>query len=224
MYKVCLVEDNPDWRVMLADWLRVCRRLELLVAWDSGEEALKAIPRIKPDVILMDIKMRAMSGIECLTALRRLSPPVVCPIVMLTEYDDGELIFRALKAGADGYLLKRDASGKELETAVVEVMAGGGPMSPSIAHQVIAFFQTHQPTYLSDGERQELAAIPLTAREKEVLEFATQGLTYKEIASVLSISMDTVRRHFQNIFFKLHIHSRCDPRLYFLSHQREHRP
>ena len=224
MYKVCLVEDNPDLRVLLADWLKGCRRLTLLAAWGSGEEALKELPRIKPDVILMDIKMPGMSGIECLVGLRRLSPPIVCPVVMLTQYDDGELIFRALKAGADGYVLKRNASGRELETAVVEVMAGGGPMSPSVAHQVILFFQTHQPNYLPDVARRELAAFPLTAREEEVLEFATRGFTYKEIASGLNISLDTVRRHFQNIFLKLHIHSRCDPRLYSLSHQREHRP
>jgi DNA-binding NarL/FixJ family response regulator len=219
-----LVEDNPDSRELLVDSVQRCRRLELLAVCGSGEEALKELPKVKPDVVLMDIRLPGMSGIECLEALRHLSPPCDCPVLMLTEYGAGELIFDALQAGADGYLLKRDAGGKELEAAIVEVMAGGGPMSPSVAHLVIASFHPSQGADCRSHDAHSAAVMALSAREQDVLMFAARGLAYKEISGHLGISLNTVRKHIRSICYKLHVQSRCDPRLYSVSQQYLDRP
>src|SRR6266540_306469 len=133
MYKVCLVEDDSASRELLVLATQGCRKFKLVSAYETGKEALKELPKIKPDVILMDIKLPGMTGIECLAAFRKLSPPSRSRVLMLTEHEDADLIFDALKAGADGYLIKRHTSGKALQAAILEVMAGGGPMSPSIA-------------------------------------------------------------------------------------------
>lgn len=152
-----------------------------------------------------------------MAALRHLSPPYSSCVLILTEYEGCDLIVDALKAGADGYLLKRDACGKELEAAIVGVMAGGGPMSPSVAHKVIASFQSHQQGTASSDSPTACSTCPLTAREREVLKLIAQGFAYKQIADQLDISLNTARTHLRSLYLKLHIHSRCDPRLYSVS-------
>jgi DNA-binding NarL/FixJ family response regulator len=214
MYKVCLVEDDPDSRELLVDCLRSCHRLQLMGAYGTAEEALREVPRINPDVVLMDIRLPGRSGIDCLIALRQLIPPCNATVVMLTEYEDGNLIFEALKAGAEGYLLKRHASARELLAAIVEVMAGGRPFNRTVAQKVTAFFQALPPSASGYSVQPVLEPAALTPCEQEVLKFAARGLTYKEVAGGLNISVDTVGKHLQSIFHKLHIHCRTDPRLY----------
>ena len=140
MFKICLVEDGRNARELSVHAIQGCKRLEVAGVYGTGEEALRKVPKVKPDVVLMDIKLPGMSGIECLAALRHLSPPFNRPVIILTEHEGADLIFEALKAGANGYLLKRHASGQELQAAIMEVMAGGGPMSPSVARKVIDLF------------------------------------------------------------------------------------
>ena len=135
MYTVCLVEDNADSRELFADWLRSCKRLQFLGPYGTAEEALREVPKVNPDVILMDIRLPGRSGIDCLIALRQLVPPCNAAVVMLTEYEDGNLIFEVLQAGAEGYLLKRHASPRELQAAIIEVMAGGRPFHRTVAQR-----------------------------------------------------------------------------------------
>jgi len=219
MYTVCFVEDDPDARQLLVDTIQICRRLELLGAYSSGEEAIRELPAVKPDVVLMDIKMPGMSGIQCVSALRDLSPLCSCSILMLTEYDKDDLVIEAFKSGANGYLLKRFAHGQRLQAAIIEVMTGGAPMSPGIGRKMVA--NLHRPRLANALGRSYVAstAPPLTECEGEVLHDLTDGLAYKEMADHLDVSLNTVRKHLRNIYYKLDVHSRCDPRLYAASRQ-----
>lgn len=213
------MEDDPNSRELLILSVQGCRKFRLVSTYENGSEALKELPKIKPDVVLMDIKLPGMNGIECLVALRSLVPAFKSRVLFLTEHDDTELIFAALKAGASGYLVKRHTSGKDLEAAILDVMAGGGPMSPSIARKVIDYFHISQPGLaVSTGQSTQLLP-ELSARQKEVLKLATRGLTYKEMASQLDVSLDAVRKHLQGIYQKLHVRSRSDPVLYSVSRQ-----
>ena len=240
MYKVCLVEDEPDSRELLVDYLRSCKRLQLMGAYGTAEEALREVPLVNPDVVLMDIKLPGRSGIDCLVSLRELIPPCNASVIMLTEYENGTVIFQALQAGAEGYLLKRHASARELQDAIEEVMAGGRPFNRTVAQKVTAFFRTMSLPEVLGGEKNRTqwnASLPgsgiqlqhpgarafqshplepaaLTPCEQEVLKFTALGLTYKEVAGGLNISVDTVGKHVQSIFHKLDIHTRTDPRLY----------
>ena len=238
MYTVCLVEDNADSRELFADWLRSCKRLQLLGAYSTGEEALREVPQVNPDAILMDIKLPGISGIDCVIALQQLIPSCNASVLMLTGHEDGNLIFEALQAGAQGYLLKRHASAREFEAAIVEVMAGGRPFDRMVAQTVTRFFQTSptsdgrdafhpRPQCFGKNGTQWNASLPgsgiqshalglaaLTPCELKVLKFVALGLTYKEVADGLKISVATVGKHVQSIFHKLGIRSRTDPRLY----------
>jgi len=169
----------------------------LISIHSSAEDALREIPRRKPDVVLMDLKLPGMNGIECLKRLKQIKPPLLCHVLVLSEYEENDLVFEAFKAGASGYLLKNRIS--ELAVAIKDVMAGGSVMSPVIARKVIRFFQG-SPTTLS----------ALSKRELEVLADLSGGLTNKEIAAKLSISENTVFRHVASIYEKLHVHSRVD--------------
>jgi len=164
VFKVCLVEDDPNSQELFVHFMQKCKRLELVGAYATGPEALQELPKVNPDVVLMDIKLPGMSGIECVKALRRLSLPCVSTVLMLTDYDDDKLILDSLKAGANGYLLKRHTAGKELEAAIVDVMTGGGPMSRSIARKLIACFQTSQPR---EGEHPTGPREPTNAFSRE---------------------------------------------------------
>lgn len=163
----------------------------------TGEEALRDLPPHCPDVVLMDINLPRMSGIECVRRLKELLPEV--NILMLTVYEESERIFDSLRAGASGYLLKR-APRQELMDAMAQVHAGGSPMTGSIARKVVHYFKQ-----LGEAPR-ELET--LSPREREILERLGEGAAYKEIADTLGLSLDTIRMHVRGIYRKLHVHSR----------------
>jgi DNA-binding NarL/FixJ family response regulator len=141
------------------------------------------------------------------------SPPFQGRIVMPSEHEDSGMIFDALRAGAAGYLLKKHTSSKQLEAAIEEVLAGGAPLSPSVARKVIAYFQTTDPVLSLRAAAGFQPTQPLSMRQQQVLDLLTEGLMYKEIAARLGISINGIRKHLQVIYHKLHVRSRCDPAL-----------
>ena len=165
----------------------------------NGREALRDLPTVKPDVVVMDIQMPGMSGIECTFRLKELIPET--PILILTVSADPQTVFRALEAGADGYLLKRSRP-EQLEAAIRDVLTGGAPMTSEIARRVVASFR-QRATRRDDAAR-------LTPREEEVLQLLAKGFANKEIADKMSVSYETVRDHLRNIYEKLHVHSRTE--------------
>jgi DNA-binding NarL/FixJ family response regulator len=196
---VALVEDDAGIRDNLVALLNGSPGFRCVGACPTGEEALLEIPHWQPDVVLMDINLPRMSGIECVARLKARMPDIL--VLMLTVYEDGDSIFRALKAGASGYLVKRLASDKLLE-AIEEVSAGGAPMSCQIARKVVQFFHRAGPS-------QEVSE-NLSPRELEILDLLVAGYFFKEIADRLSISGETVRTHVNHIYRKLHVRSRTE--------------
>jgi len=199
MHTVAIVEDNAHLRELLARQLQRCHALTCCGAYADAEQALREIPRRKPAIVLMDIKLPGMDGIECTRQLRKALPNL--NIVMLTEHGDSDLIFEALKAGANGYLLRKHTTSDQIEQALAEVMAGGSPMTPHIARKVVNYFQQ-----LGNAPGLE----KLTSREKQVLACLVEGWLYKEIAHRLGISLDTTRKHLCNIYRKLQVSSRTE--------------
>lgn len=194
---VAIVEDDPLWRASLETLLRETEGVELVESCGTAEAALAALPRRKPTVVLMDINLPKMSGVECIRPLRALLPGV--QVIMLTAYDDNDRIFQALQAGANGYLLKR-ARADEIVEAIREVQRGGAPMSTYIARKVVQSFQHPNPvTCAEDG---------LSKRETEVLDCVARGYSDKEVADSLGLSVATVRSYLKTIYGKLHVHSR----------------
>jgi DNA-binding NarL/FixJ family response regulator len=196
---IAIVEDQRDMRESLVEWLGNAPGLRCVGAHASAEEALRRIPDENPDVVLMDINLTGMNGIECVSRLRGKLPQI--QVLMLTTYDDGDLIFDSLRAGASGYLLK-NMPRDELVQALQQVRAGGGPMSLQIARKVINYF--HESAKPSQSLRL------LTARESEILKLLAKGYLYKEIAEHLGVSMSTVRTHISAVYEKLHVHSRTE--------------
>lgn len=202
---VSIVEDDEDIRSNLVRLISKSSGFRLAGEYASAEEALKEIPAAVPQVLLMDINLPGMDGIECVRRLKSDFPQL--QIVMLTVYEDGDQIFQSLRAGASGYLLKRTPRNKILES-LRDVCSGGSPMNSHIARKVVQFFnQLSQPDA-------ELAT--LSSREREVLDHLSRGEMYKEIADKLQISLDTVRKHLQSIYQKLHVHSRTAAVLRYL--------
>jgi DNA-binding NarL/FixJ family response regulator len=195
---VCIVEDDQELRESVLNYLQDTPGFRCLGAYGSAEEALKEIPGRQPAVVLMDINLPGMNGIQCMEKLRALQPGV--QVLMFTVYEDSDQVFEALVAGACGYMVKSTPPEKVLE-AIREVHTGGSPMSSHIARKVVKHF--HQMPSV-DG------MASLSKREEEVLHHLSQGYLYKEIADKLSISIDTVRKHLNNIYGKLQVHSRTD--------------
>jgi DNA-binding NarL/FixJ family response regulator len=194
---VSIVEDDTPTRGILADWLRESDDFRCIGVHNNGESALAAVPEEKPSVVLMDINLPGISGIEC---VRRLKPQMPrTQFVMLTVYDDPEHIFKALTSGACGYLLKR-VPRTELLAALKDVHVGGSPMSSNIARKVVQSFQRFNSSALEDED--------LSPREREVLELLARGYLYKEISDALHISVPTVNTHIRHIYEKLHVRSR----------------
>jgi len=209
MTRIAIVEDNKVIRESLAAYVHRDPELRCICTCGSAEEALEKLPRERPDVVLMDIQLPNQSGIECTAKLKQLLPGV--RIIMVTVYGNPDLIFKALSAGACGYLLKR-CTPEELITAVREVQQGGAPMSREIARQVIAFFQglPKPPDTASEVEN-------LSPREREILDLLTQGFSDKEIADRIGVKHGTVRWHLQHVYEKLHVRSRTEAALKFRS-------
>ncbi len=199
---VGIVEDDSAIR---ASWVKILNGLpgyRCVGEFGSAEEALAGVPMNPPDFVLMDINLPGMSGVECTRLLKRRLPNV--EVVMLTMFGDRDRIFDALRAGASGYLLKRTTPAT-LKAALDEARAGGAPMSPQVARQVVQFFQ---PQKAVAGAADDLET--LSEREAEILLLLTKGFQYKEIADKLGISIDTIRTYIRRIYQKLHVHSRTE--------------
>ena len=195
--RVAIVEDDDSIRASLVNMLgrtSVCRPV---CNYADAESALLGMAQHKPEVVMMDINLPGMDGVECVRRLKTEMPSA--QFIMLTVYGDSERVFRSLMAGASGYLLKRTPS-PALVSAIREVHAGGSPMTPQIARRVVQYFRK-LPDHFSELEQ-------LTPREKEILVQLSEGFLYKEIVDHLGISMDTVRTYIRRIYEKLHVHSR----------------
>jgi DNA-binding NarL/FixJ family response regulator len=196
---VSIVDDEADLREHMAGYLSAAGDIRCKSAYATAEEALEHLPQDKPDVILMDINLGGMDGIECVRRLKTLMPEA--QVLMLTVFEDTEKIFRALSAGASGYLLKRMSPRKLIE-AIAEVREGGSPMSAPIARKVVQSFQS-APTRGDDS-------VALSQREHSVINGLAQGLAYKQIADELGVSIHTVRNYIRRIYEKLHVQSRSE--------------
>jgi len=205
--KVSIVEDNRGTRESLTELLGRAPALRCVGAHPTGEEALQRIPAEEPDVVLMDINLPGMSGIECVSRLKERLPKT--QVLMLTTYEESDLIFDSLRRGASGYLLK-NMPPAELIQAVEQVHAGGAPMSMQIARKVVNHFQ--QIRHATSEVEQ------LTKREQEILALLAKGFLYKEIADQLGITLSTVRAHLHAIYEKLHVMSRTEAVVKYLGH------
>jgi DNA-binding NarL/FixJ family response regulator len=203
---VAVVEDNPGLRRSLTRIISHATGMRCLGAYADGKTALTQLPALKPDVVLMDINMPGMNGIECTERLKLSLPET--QVIMVTVYEDAESVFRALQAGACGYLLKR-ASSDEIIDAINEVRGGGAPMTSEIARKVVHAFQK--------PPAQSGAKVELSHREKEILELLSQGFANKEIADKLNISYQTVKVHVKHIYEKLHVRSRSEALMLYVS-------
>jgi len=202
---VAIVEDNHDIRLALEQIIESSEEYTLAVSCISGEEAVVKLPIFQPKVVLMDIGLGGISGIEVVRQLKTSNPEIL--FMMCTIYDDDVKIFEALSAGASGYVLKKTPPQKLLE-AIKELVEGGAPMSSQIASKVVAAFQT-KPGNTSPGAVESVLDV-LSKREKEILEMLATGLLYKEIADKLSISSETVRKHVYHVYEKLHVGNRIE--------------
>ena len=196
---VSIVEDNDKLRGTLARVINRADGFRCVSDYANAEDALKDLPTARPEVVLMDINLPGMNGVECVRQLKQLLPQT--QVMMLTVYEDSDSLFNSLRAGASGYLLKRTASARLLE-AVRDVFAGGAPLSPQLARRVVQFFS--KPAALDSG----LAR--LTPAEREFLDQLAKGYAYKEIADRMTISIDTVRSYVRTVYEKLHVHSRTE--------------
>jgi DNA-binding NarL/FixJ family response regulator len=210
MTKIAIVEDNKTIRESLAEFVQTDPENRCVCACATAEEALKVIPKHQPEIVLMDVQLPKMSGIECCAQLKQLLPSV--QIIMVTVYEDTERIFKALRAGACGYLLKR-CTPEDLVSAIREVQQGGAPMSREIARKVIFSFQ--EPIAATAGVED------LSPRELEILELLAEGFPNKQIASRMGVTDGTVRWHLRHVYNKLHVRSRVEAALKFRSAQSE---
>lgn len=208
MARIIIVEDNHVVRASLEELVNSLPGCECSACCSTGEEALKIVPRLKPDLVMMDIHLPNLSGIECTARLKDKLPSLA--VLILTVYEDEAKIFEALKAGASGYILKR-SDPREIVQAIDEVLAGGAPMTSSIARKVVDSFR--QPRVAG------ASGAALSRRETEVLQALSKGLSNKEIAEHLCINVETVRWHLKQIYDKLHVHGRTEAALKFLGLQ-----
>src|SRR5271170_2950775 len=202
---VSIVEDNDKLRETLVRVLNRADGFRCVSQYANAEDALKDLPQAKPDVVLMDINLPGMNGVECVRQLKKIAPEI--QVMMLTVYEDTENIFDALAAGASGYMLKRTA-GKELLEAIQEVKRGGSPMTTHIARKVVQSFQRSAAA--------EAQTESLSEREQQVLDLLSRGLIYKEIAEKLGISYETVHTYIRRIYEKLQVRTRTEAVAKFL--------
>lgn len=196
--KVGIIEDEKHIRDSLCALIHGSPGFSCEHAFDNAEEAIEKIPGLQLDVVLVDIHLSGRSGIDCVNAIKPLCPAT--GFLMCTSYEDVETVFKALKAGASGYITKTMQPAKLLE-AIADIHNGGSPMSSHIARKIVHSFHESGST----GELDKLSS-----REKEILDFLSKGLRYKEIAGKLFLSTETVRKHIRNIYEKLQVQSRTD--------------
>ena len=202
---VSIVEDNDKLRGTLARVLSRAEGFQFISDYPSAEDALKGLPRDQPEVVLMDINLPGINGLECVRQLKQVMPKVL--VMMLTAYEDTENIFSALAAGATGYMLKRTPQAQLLE-AIREVQRGGSPMTTHIARKVVSSFQQSAPSVPPTEN--------LSEREQQVLDHLAQGFLYKEIAEKLGISYETVHTYVRRIYEKLQVRTRTEAVAKFL--------
>jgi len=210
MTRIAIVEDNKVIRESLVEFVQADPECRCVCACATAEEALQQIPKHEAEIVLMDIQLPNLSGIECTAQLKRLVPTL--QIIMVTVYEDTERIFKALRAGACGYLLKR-CTPEELLSAIREVRQGGAPMSRDIARKVITSFQ--EPLTAA------VEVEGLSPREREILELLAQGFPNKEIDRRVGVNDGTVRWHLRHVYDKLHVRSRTEAALKFRSARTE---
>jgi len=208
MITVSIVDDEKELCESIATFVNGAPGFRCVSMYHSGEAALEHLPKDQPDVVLMDINMSGISGIECAGRLKALMPQI--QIMMLTVYEDTDQIFKALSAGASGYMLKRLTPGKLLE-AIQDVHGGGSPMSSSIARKVVGSFQRSNPV---GAEK-----VSFTSREQMVLDCFAKGMTYKQTADHLTISIDTIRTYVRRIYEKLHVQSATEAVAKYMQHR-----
>lgn len=197
MIKVAIVEDEVSFRKSLRQVIESKRGFSCVAECGTGAEALECIPRAQPEIVLMDLNLPDFSGAEVTSRLKAILPNI--SVVVLTVYNDTEHIFKALRAGACGYLLKQ-ATAAEILEAIAEAHRGGAPMTSGIARKVIATFQEQPPV--------DEATARLSPREREILGLVADGYTSKEVADKLAITISTVCWNLDEIYKKLHVHSR----------------
>jgi len=198
---IAIVEDNSSIRYALAEIISASDKYELSCVCNNGEDALVKLPLYLPNLVLTDIRLGGIDGIELVRLMKKDYPDML--FMMCTVYEDDEKIYRALSAGANGYILKKTKPAKLLE-AIDEIQNGGAPMSSQIARKVVATFQQKS----TDVTHTDLTK--LSKRELEILEMLAKGLVYKEISFQLSISSETVRKHVYNVYSKLHVGNRIE--------------
>jgi len=204
--RIAVVEDDNTVRAVLEILLNGSPGFTCVAAYSNGEDALSGLPNVNPDVVLMDINLPGISGIECISRLKEQDLSML--FIMLTVFEDSDAIFQSLSAGASGYLLKQTPPAKLLE-AIQDVYQGGSPMSREIARKVIQSFQHPAANPVTE--------INLTSREEEILVCLVKGLLYKEIAGKLFIGVETVRTHIRHIYEKLQVRTRSEAIVKYLN-------
>lgn len=198
MISVGLIEDTENYSAAVASLLRLSDELHLAGIWNDAESALLKVPEILPDVVLTDIQLPGMNGIECIRKLKLDCPSI--QFMILTVFEEDEKIFEALNAGATGYLLK-SAPPEMIFNAIKDIHNGGSPMSPGIARKIIRHFQ---PGVANDGHQL------FTAREKQVLDLMAEGKLVKEIAAILDVTVHAIKKHIKNIYLKMHVQNKVE--------------
>jgi RNA polymerase sigma factor (sigma-70 family) len=196
--RVCLVEDGKEVREGMISLLTLDERFELMAAYPDAEAALESLPAWSADIVIMDINLPGMSGIDCIRKVKKLC--LHSQFIMFTIYEDDEKVFEALAAGANGYLLKKTPMSK-ITDSLIELHEGGAPMSAQIARKVIDRMHVNEANDTKNN---------LSARENEILQLLSKGLLYKEISDRLNISTGTVRQHIHRIYEKLHVQNRTE--------------
>jgi DNA-binding NarL/FixJ family response regulator len=198
--KVAIVEDLEEVLEGLSTFIKQDTDIELTAVYRTAEAAALELPIVKPDIVIMDINLPGITGIECIKRIKAVTSGIL--FMMFTVYENNDQVFEALKAGASGYLLKKTPPLQIIE-AIKELYNGGSPMSSQIARKLVTHFQEKKEVFNNE-------AAALSAREKEVLEHLAKGMLYKEIADLLGISFHTVRQHIGNIYQKLHVQNKTE--------------
>jgi len=196
---LAIVEDLDEVRDGLKNFISLSQDFKILDTFKTAEEAVHDLPKLKPDIVIMDINLPGMNGIECIREIKNKIPHT--QFMMFTVYENDEKVFEALKAGASGYLLKNTGLVQLIES-LKELHTGGSPMSANIARKLVTLFRS--------GQKEATTLEMLSSRENEILQLLTKGLLYKEIADQLSISVSTVRQHIHHIYEKLHVQNRTE--------------